>query len=198
MNWSDKVSRYLKFVSLIGFYVLMQVGYAQSKVAIFAGGCFWCVQADFDKLKGVVKTEVGYDGGTTLYPNYKQVSTGKTDHLEVVKVWYEDDILGYTQLLNYFFKHIDPTVKDRQFCDLGAQYQSAILYRNNEQMQIAQTVIEKTKTYLNKPIYTQLRPSTIFTPAEEYHQKYYLKNPISYAFYRWQCGRDARLKEVWQ
>ena len=90
MNWSDEMLLHLKFVSLIGLYVLTQVSHAESKIAIFAGGCFWCVQADFDKLKGVVKTEVGYDGGTTLYPNYKQVSTGKTDHLEVVKVWYEE------------------------------------------------------------------------------------------------------------
>ncbi|WP_440683532.1 peptide-methionine (S)-S-oxide reductase MsrA [Cysteiniphilum halobium] len=178
--------------------ISLQLGYAEVKTAIVAGGCFWCVQADIDKLKGVIKTQVGYDGGSTLYPNYKQVSQGKTDHLEVVKVWYEDAILGYKQFLNYFFKHIDPTVKGRQFCDLGAQYQSAILYQDDVQMIMAQVVIDKTKSYLNKPVYTQLRPSTIFTPAEEYHQKYYLKNPISYAFYRWQCGRDERLKEIWQ
>lgn len=188
----------MNFLSVLGCVFLVQLSYAKMSTAIVAGGCFWCVQADFDKLKGVVKTEVGYDGGTTLYPNYKQVSQGKTDHLEAVKIWYEDDVLEYIQLLHYFFRHIDPTVKGRQFCDLGAQYQSAILYQNNEQMIIAQEVTDKTKNYLNKPVYTQLRPSTMFTPAEEYHQKYYLKNPISYAFYRWQCGRDARLKEVWQ
>ncbi|WP_151193202.1 peptide-methionine (S)-S-oxide reductase MsrA [Cysteiniphilum sp. JM-1] len=188
----------IKFLSVLGCVFLVQLGYAKMSTAIVAGGCFWCMQADFDKLKGVVKTEVGYDGGTTLYPNYKQVSQGKTDHLEVVKVWYEDEVLGYAQFLNYFFKHIDPTVKNGQFCDLGEQYQSAILYENDGQKAVAQAVLDNIKNYLNKPIYTELRPSTTFTPAEEYHQKYYLKNPISYAFYRWQCGRDARLKEVWQ
>ncbi|WHN66238.1 peptide-methionine (S)-S-oxide reductase MsrA [Cysteiniphilum sp. QT6929] len=188
----------VKFLSVLGLFLLVQLGYAEMKTAVVAGGCFWCVQADFDKLKGVIKTEVGYDGGTTLYPNYKHVSQGKTDHLEAVKIWYENDVLEYIQLLHYFFRHIDPTVKGRQFCDLGEQYQSAILYENDGQKAAAQAVLDNMKNYLNKPIYTQLRPSTTFTPAEEYHQKYYLKNPVSYAFYRWQCGRDARLKEVWQ
>ena len=187
----------LSLLAVLSMSIYTHSVMAEVKTAVFAGGCFWCVQADFDKLLGVVKTEVGYDGGSSLFPNYTKVSSGETDHLEVVKVWYDNEILSYRQTINYFFKLVDPSVKERQFCDVGKQYQSAILYQNELQATIANVELKKLKLRFNNPIYIKLLASTIFSPGEEYHQKYYLKNPFSYVFYRWQCGRDARLEYIW-
>jgi len=171
---------------------------AKNATAIFAGGCFWCVEADFDKLPGVVDTESGYTGGHVGNPTYEQVSHGGTGHAEAVRITYDPKKVTYEQLLDYFWRHIDPTVKDRQFCDTGDQYRSAIFYQGDAQTLAA----EASKTRLEKSgrfprIYTEVVPAGAFYPAEEYHQDYYKKNPIRYKYYRTGCRRDARVNEVW-
>ena len=166
--------------------------------AIFAGGCFWCVEADFDKVPGVLATESGYAGGKLQNPTYEQVSTGGTGHAEAVRVTYDPVKVSYEKLLDFFWHHVDPTVKDRQFCDIGNQYRTAILYQDDAQRNAAQA----SKAALEKSgrlphVYTEIAPAGTFYPAEEYHQDYYKKNPIRYKFYRTSCGRDARIGEVW-
>lgn len=166
--------------------------------AIFAGGCFWCVEADFEKLPGVTKAESGYIGGKVANPTYEEVSAGRTGHAEAVRVWYDPQQVSYEQLLDFFWRHVDPTVKDRQFCDVGSQYRTAIFYENDAQRAAA----EASKAALEKSgrfprIYTEIAPAGTFYLAEEYHQDYYKKNPIRYRYYRTGCGRDARVAEVW-
>lgn len=167
--------------------------------AIFAGGCFWCVESDFDKVPGVVSTTSGYIGGTKKHPSYQEVSAGGTGHAEAVEVVYDPEKVSYEKLLDVFWRNVDPTVKDRQFCDVGSQYRSAIFYLDEEQKRRAEASLEALKK--NKPfkgeIYTQIVPAGEFWPAEDYHQNYYKKNPLRYEFYRFNCGRDARLKEIW-
>lgn len=171
---------------------------AQTASAIFAGGCFWCLEADFEKLPGVLAAQSGYTGGGTAHPTYEQVSAGGTGHAESVRVSYDPGKLSYATLLDYFWHHIDPTVKDRQFCDVGNQYRSAIFYDNDAQRSAA----EASKAALLKSgqirqIYTEIVPAKQFYVAEEYHQDYYRKNPIRYRYYRANCGRDARVAQVW-
>jgi peptide-methionine (S)-S-oxide reductase len=166
--------------------------------AIFAGGCFWCVEADFEKLPGVVDAESGYTGGQVQNPTYEQVSHGGTGHAESVRVYYDPEKITYEQLLDYFWHHIDPTVKDRQFCDVGAQYRSAIFYQDESQRVAA----EASKVALERGgrlprIYTESVPAGPFYVAEDYHQDYYKKNPLRYKFYRITCGRDSQVNEVW-
>ena len=166
--------------------------------AIFAGGCFWCVEADFEKLPGVVEAESGYTGGQVHNPTYEQVSHGGTGHVESVRVYYDPKKLTYEQLLDYFWHHIDPTAKDRQFCDVGAQYRTVIFYQDDAQRVAA----EASKVALERGgrlahIYTEIVPAGPFYVAEDYHQDYYKKNPLRYRFYRTTCGRDARVTEVW-
>ena len=168
------------------------------KTATFAGGCFWCVEHAFDKVDGVVSTTVGYTGGSKENPTYREVSAGGTGHAEAVQVTYDSDKISYAQLLDVFWRNIDPTVKDRQFCDQGTQYRSAIFYGNEEQKRLA----EKSKKDLIDSkrfgkVYTEITAASKFYPAEEYHQKYYEKNPIRYKIYRYSCGRDSRLQELW-
>lgn len=174
------------------------VAAGKQATAILGGGCFWCVEADFDKLPGVTKTESGYAGGKQEDPTYEQVSAGGTGHTEVVRITYDPAKVTYEQLLDYFWRHVDPTVKDRQFCDIGSQYRTAILYENDTQRRAA----EASKAALEKSgrlphVHTEVAPAGTFYLAEEYHQDYYTKNPVRYKFYRTSCGRDARLKEVW-
>ncbi len=166
--------------------------------AIFAGGCFWCTESDFEKLPGVISAESGYIGGKTVNPTYQEVSAGRTGHTEGVRVVYDPTKVSYSVLLEYFWKTIDPTVKDQQFCDHGSQYRSAIFYDTEEQ----RSLIEASKAALLKAgpvkvIHTEIAKTSTFYPAEEYHQDYYKKNPIRYKGYRYNCGRDARLAEVW-
>jgi peptide-methionine (S)-S-oxide reductase len=166
--------------------------------AIFAGGCFWCVEADFDKVAGVLSTESGYAGGELKNPTYEQVSHGGTGHAESVRVTYDPERVSYEQLLDYFWHHVDPTVKDRQFCDVGNQYRTAIFYTDDAQRRAAQasiSALEKSGRFSH--VYTQIAPAGTFYPAEEYHQDYYIKNPIRYKYYRAACGRDARVHEIW-
>jgi peptide-methionine (S)-S-oxide reductase len=166
-------------------------------VAIFAGGCFWCVEADFDKVPGVVSTVSGFTGGTVANPSYKQVSGGGTGHTEAVQIVYDPRKVSYQQLLDYFWRHIDPTVKDRQFCDVGSEYRSAIFVSNDEERKLAQASKNKVATQLGKPVQTEIASAGAFYKAEEYHQDFYKKNAVKYKFYRWNCGRDQRLEELW-
>lgn len=167
--------------------------------AIFAGGCFWCVEVDFDKIAGVISTTSGYIGGKTANPTYEQVTTHATGHAEAVEVVYDPRRVSYSRLVEYFWRTIDPTVKDQQFCDRGSPYRTVIFAQNAEQLAIAQAskvVLEKTKPF-KETIVTDIAINTVFYPAEEYHQDYYLKNPVRYKFYRSRCGRDERLVQLW-
>jgi len=167
--------------------------------AIFAGGCFWCTESDFDKMPGVLSTTSGYIGGTVANPTYKQVVAGNTGHVEAVKVEFDTTVTSFETLLNAFWRTIDPVFADGQFCDIGPQYRGVIFYSTPEQ----QATAERSKTALidsarfDLPIVTDILPATTFYIAEDYHQNYYLKNPLRYAYYRNNCGRDARLKQLW-
>jgi len=172
---------------------------AKTETAIFAGGCFWCVEADFDKVDGVVATTSGYVGGRKENPTYQEVSAGGTGHAEAVRVEFDPTRISYQQLLEKFWPTIDPTVKDRQFCDIGSQYRTGIFPLNEQQMKTAlasKAALERSKPF-KQPIVTEIVMAGTFYPAEDYHQDYHDKNPIRYAFYRRNCGRDARLKELW-
>jgi len=167
--------------------------------ATFAGGCFWCMEHPFDALPGVQSVTAGYTGGQKKNPTYKEVSAGGTGHAEAVQVVYDPSKIRYETLLDVYWHNIDPTVKDRQFCDTGNQYRAAIFYHTEEQRRAAslsKEALEKTKPFKG-PVVTGIDPAGEFYPAEEYHQHYYKKNPIRYNYYRNGCGRDQRLKELW-
>jgi peptide-methionine (S)-S-oxide reductase len=171
----------------------------QMETAIFAGGCFWCVESDFDKVAGVVSTTSGYTGGHTQHPTYHEVSAGGTGHAESVEIVFDPKIVSYQKLLQVYWHSVDPTVKDRQFCDVGTQYRSAIFYLDERQKRLAEesrAQIERSKPF-KAPIVTEIVKAGKFWPAEEYHQDYYKKNPLRYHFYREGCGRDARVKQLW-
>jgi peptide-methionine (S)-S-oxide reductase len=176
----------------------MPVKLAGAATALFAGGCFWCIEADFEKLPGVIEAESGYTAGRTANPTYEQVSAGGTGHTEAIRVSYDPAKVTYQQLVEYFWRHIDPTVKDRQFCDVGSQYRSGIYWQNEAERKIVEASRDALlKSGKLKQIQTELAAASVFYPAEEYHQDYYKKNPIRYAYYRSGCGRDARVKEIW-
>lgn len=171
----------------------------ETETAVFAGGCFWCMEPPFDKLEGVLSTTSGYTGGTVKNPTYKQVSAGGTGHAEAVKIVYDPAKISYSELLDVFWKNIDPTTPDRQFCDRGSQYRSAIFYLDEEQKKLAEAsrdALEKNKPF-DGSIVTTIEAGSTFYPAEEYHQDYYTRNPYRYKFYRYSCGRDQRLEELW-
>ena len=168
-------------------------------VATFAGGCFWCMEPPYDALLGVISTTSGYMGGTRKNPSYEEVSSGATGHAEVVQVVYDPKKVSYEKLLETFWKNVDPTVRDRQFCDIGNQYRTAIFYHTDEQRRLAEAsreALAKTKPF-KEDIVTPVVPAGEFWPAEDYHQDFYVKNPVRYKFYRTGCGRDARLKQLW-
>jgi peptide-methionine (S)-S-oxide reductase len=174
-------------------------GDGQPAVAVFAGGCFWCMQPAFDAVDGVIKTTVGYTGGHTQHPSYEEVSSGATGHYESVEVEYDPNRVSYAKLLDVFWHNVDPTDSGGQFCDRGDQYRSVIFVRDEAQRHEAESSeaqIEKVKPF-PQPIVTRILPASTFWPAEEYHQQYYKKNPIRYKYYRWRCGRDQRLRELW-
>jgi len=167
--------------------------------AIFAGGCFWCEEAVFDSLPGVVETISGYTGGHKKNPTYKEVSASGTGHTEAVEVLYDPTMISYERLLDVFWHNIDPTVSDRQFCDVGHQYRAAIFYHNEEQRKLAEqskAALAVSKSF-REPIVTEITVASEFYPAEGYHQDYHWKNPVRYKYYRYQCGRDQRLEELW-
>jgi peptide-methionine (S)-S-oxide reductase len=172
---------------------------AATATAVFAGGCFWCTEADFDKVPGVISTTSGYTGGTVARPSYEQVSAGGTGHYEAVKVVYDPKRVTYAQLVERYWPTIDPTDGGGQFCDRGDSYLSAI-FVTPEQRAVADASKAKLakRAVLPAPIVTKVLPAAPFYPAEGYHQDYYKKNPIRYRFYRTSCGRDARLAEVWK
>jgi len=167
--------------------------------AIFAGGCFWCMEHPFDKLEGVISTTVGYTGGAQKDPTYEEVSAGGTGHAESVEVTFDSSILSYDELLDVFWRNVDPTTPNRQFVDVGSQYRTAIFYLNEKQKKLAEASkakLEATGRY-DRPIVTEIVPATTFYKGEEYHQDYYKKNPIRYKFYRYNSGRDRYLEKIW-
>lgn len=169
----------------------------ESAAAVFAGGCFWCTESDFDKVPGVLSTTSGYTGGRVANPTYEQVSGGNTGHIESVKVVYDRRRVSYAALVEHFFRTIDPLDGGGQFCDRGSQYRSAIFVANEQERQVAEGIKARLAKILQKPIATEILPAAQFYPAEDYHQDYYEKNPIRYRFYRHNCGRDARVEKVW-
>jgi peptide-methionine (S)-S-oxide reductase len=168
-------------------------------VATFAGGCFWCMEPPFDKTAGVVSTTSGYTGGTKAGATYKEVSAGATGHAEAVRVVYDPRKVSYDKLLEVFWRNVDPVDAGGQFCDRGNQYRTGIFVHDAEQRRIAEQskATLATSKRLARPIVTEIADAGPFFVAEEYHQDYYVKNPTQYRFYRWNCGRDARLKELW-
>jgi peptide-methionine (S)-S-oxide reductase len=172
---------------------------ARTATAIFAGGCFWCMEPPFDALDGVLETTSGYTGGKLDHPTYEQVSAGGTGHAEALRVTYDPARVGYERLLEVFWHNIDPLRHDAQFCDEGDQYRSAIFYSDDEQRRLAEVskaALEASHRF-DRPVVTEIVPAKTFYPAEDYHQDYYRKNPIRYRYYRFNCGRDARLGELW-
>jgi peptide-methionine (S)-S-oxide reductase len=169
------------------------------ETAIFAGGCFWCTEADFDKVEGVVSTVSGYTGGTVDDPTYRQVTGGDTGHYEAVKVTYEPETVSYEQLVDYYFLTIDPTDADGQFCDTGSSYRSAVFVEGESERRIAEAGIKDIEGAgtLPGPVVTKVLDAAKFWPAEDYHQNYYKTTPVKYRFYRNGCGRDARLEDLW-
>jgi len=184
---------------------LPAAGHAQQKLAsglatgTFAGGCFWCMEPPYDELPGVVSTTSGYIGGHKKNPTYDEVSKGSTGHTEAVQVVYDPTKVTYERLLAVFWRNIDPTTPNAQFCDHGSQYRSGIFYHDDEQRRLAQASreqIERTKPF-REAVVTEITRATTFYPAEDYHQDYYKKNPLRYKFYRANCGRDSRLEQLW-
>lgn len=167
--------------------------------ATFAGGCFWCMQPPFDELVGVISTTAGYTGGSEDNPTYEQVSSGRTGHAETVEILYDPSKITYIQLLEVFWMNIDPTTLNKQFSDAGTQYRTAIFYHDEEQKRLAESSKEKLQNSgkFDKEIVTEITPASTFFKAEEYHQKYYIKNPIRYKIYRVGSGRDGFLKRIW-
>lgn len=171
----------------------------KTEKAIFAGGCFWCMEAPFEKMSGVISAVSGYTGGVTQNPTYEQVSSGGTGHAEAVEIEYDPDKISYEKLLDVFWMNIDPTAVGRQFVDIGNQYRAAVFYLNDEQKRLA----EESRDNLNKsdrfttPIVTEIKQASVFYPAEDYHQDYYKKNPVQYKYYRNGSGRDQFLDSIW-
>jgi len=172
---------------------------SETASATLAAGCFWCIEADLEKVEGIISVTSGYTGGTVANPTYKQVSAGETGHTEAVRVVFDPRVISFEQLLEIFWYNIDPTAADRQFCDIGEQYRAGIFYHDEGQREEAESsraALDQTKPFAN-PIVTEITAATAFYPAEAYHQDYSKKNPIRYSYYRKRCGRDRRLKELW-
>jgi peptide-methionine (S)-S-oxide reductase len=195
------------FVSGVCFAQPVSQAPVKTEKAVFAGGCFWCMEPPFDVLSGVVSTTSGYIGGKKDSPTYTEVSAGSTGHTEAVEIVYDPSKVSYKQLLEVFWVNIDPVTKDQQFCDTGSQYRSGIFYVNEEQKKLAlesKDALNKGQAFgiakpvgFSKGVVTEVTEATKFWPAEAYHQDYYMKNPIRYKGYRYNCGRDARLKTLW-
>ncbi|MEA3091579.1 MAG: peptide-methionine (S)-S-oxide reductase [Caballeronia sp.] len=170
----------------------------KTATAIFAGGCFWCTEADFDKVPGVISTASGYLNGKTKNPTYKEVSAGGSGHVEAVEVVYDPAKVTYAKLLDAFWRSIDPLVKDKQFCDTGDMYRTGIYYLDDEQKKLAEESKKQVAAkFAPRTVYTEIVKADTFYKAEDYHQDYYKKNEARYNFYRWNCGRDQRLEQLW-
>ena len=188
-----------KMFFAFGLTALTAAAQAATATAVFAGGCFWCTESDFEKLPGVIAAESGYTGGKVVNPSYESVSAGATGHTEAVRVTYDPDKVTYTQLVEYFWRTIDPTEKDRQFCDVGNQYRSGIYWGSEAERIVAEaSKVALLKSGQFKDIYTEVKRADPFYLADDYHQDYYKKNPVRYKYYRLSCGRDAQLKRIWQ
>ncbi len=196
----------LGLVAMSGLLLLMntQPSYSnasdgQYAKAIFAGGCFWCMEPAYDKLDGVISTISGYTGGHKTNPTYEEVSAGGTGHTEALEVTYDPSKIDYATLLEVYWRNSDPTKANSQFCDHGNQYRPAVYYSNDEERNIIEDSKKKIEEIKSFPedIVTEISPVSEFYPAEDYHQDYYQKNPVRYKFYRYSCGRDQRLKELW-
>jgi peptide-methionine (S)-S-oxide reductase len=190
-----------RLLLLLAFSISLTTQAAPPKkaVATFAGGCFWCEEAVFDDVPGVLATISGYTGGRTANPTYEQVSEGGTGHAESVQVIYDPRRVSYQHLLDVYWRNVDPLTPARQFCDVGTQYRSAIFYHDAEQKRLAEAskdALEKSHRFPS-PIVTEIVPVSKFYRAEEYHQDYHHKNPVRYRFYKFNCGRDQRLQELW-
>jgi len=189
----------LRLLGLAASAMLVHTAHAASATAIFAGGCFWCTESDFEKVTGVIAAESGYTAGKTPNPTYEAVSAGQTGHTEAVRVTYDPARVSYAQLVEYFWKTIDPSEKDRQFCDVGSQYRSGIYWGSEAERQIvlaSRDALQKTGRF--KVIHTELAPASTFHLAENYHQDYYKKNAVRYNYYRLSCGRDIQLSRIWK
>lgn len=192
----------LLWIASLCFTVASATAHAQAKPlakATFAGGCFWCMEEVYDKVPGVTRTVSGYMGGKVKNPTYEQVSTGRTGHAEVVQVEYDPAKVSYARLLEVFWRNIDPTQKDGQFCDHGPQYRSGIFYHDEEQKRLAEAsrrTLQKSKPFRDE-IVTEVTAAAVFYAAEDYHQDFHQRNPTRYKFYKSGCGRDARLQQLW-
>jgi peptide-methionine (S)-S-oxide reductase len=165
--------------------------------AVFAGGCFWCMEPPYDALPGVVATTSGYSGGQKVNPTYEQVSAGDTGHVEAIQITYDPKLVSYEKLLEVFWRNVDPLDKGGQFCDRSNTYTTAIFYQNEEQKKLAEQSKAEIEKKLGKTVVTAIRPAVTFYAAEDYHQDYYQKNPLRYKYYRYSCGRDQRLEQLW-
>ena len=188
------------FACLLGFFTTSasaaEESTIQAKQAIFAGGCFWCMESEFKGTLGVLSVVSGYTGGTVANPSYEQVSSGKTGHAEAIEITYDPDQIGYKQLLSIYWSNIDPTDAGGQFADRGSQYRTEIFYFDEEQHKLAQESKLALHAKLNRDIATVISPATVFYPAEEYHQDYAHKNPVQYNAYTYASGREKRLEEL--
>lgn len=194
-----KIFLALGLTALTSLSAFTTAAQAATATAVFAGGCFWCTESDFEKLPGVVAAESGYTGGKTASPTYESVSAGSTGHTEAVRVTYDPAQVSYAQLVEFFWRTIDPTEKDRQFCDVGNQYRSGIYWGSEAERKVAEAslaTLQKSGQFKN--IYTEVQKAAPFYVAEDYHQDYYKKNPLRYKYYRSSCGRDAQIRRVWK
>ena len=187
----------MKFL-LVFLMVQLTMAAPQYKKATFAGGCFWCMEPPFDKKDGVVESISGYSGGEKINPSYREVASGQTRHIEAIEITYDPKKITYTELLNIFWRQINPTDSGGQFVDRGHQYSTAIFYRNETEKKQAIESAKQIQKYFKKKIVTKIIPFKKFYPAEGYHQDYYIKNPIRYKFYRYNSGRDQFLNKVWK
>ncbi len=188
----------LSFITVFSSGPLAMETEENRRIATLAGGCFWCMEKPFDTLEGVISTTSGYTGGGSRNPTYRQVSSGKTGHTEAVQVVYDPSKVTFEELLKVFWVNVDPLTDNAQFCDRGSQYRAGIFYHDANQKQAALDSREDVKNkFQDKTVYTEVTQFTEFYPAEGYHQDYYQKNAVRYNYYRWRCGRDARLQELW-
>ncbi len=185
-------------IGIAAFFIGVPSAWAQtSQIATFAGGCFWCIESDFDKIPGVQKTVSGYTSGTTSNPSYRDVAGGTTGHREALQITFDPSKVTYNQLLEAFWRSVDPTDPGGQFCDRGRPYETAVFVHDEAQNKLANASKAAAMKALGRPIVTPIEPASTFYPAEDYHQDYYQKNPLRYRFYRWNCGRNQRVKELW-
>ena len=191
-----------RILLLVMVSLMTMVSSAQAEereTATFAAGCFWCMEHPFDELPGVISTTSGYTGGFKDQPTYKEVSAGATGHTEAIQIVFDPVLVSYEKLLEVYWRNSDPTTANRQFCDVGSQYRPGIFYHSAAQQQAAEAskvAVQQNKKFRGDVV-TEISKATTFWPAEEYHQDYYLKNPVRYKFYRYNCGRDQRLQQLW-